>query len=153
MMSSISGCTSTGDSPGANTYSQNGSNWEWRSPEYIGYSDGSQRSPQATQFLYTKQYSNQTGPIEYNCWVRVPLQSENPERFQSKILGMPANVPWYVSNTVIKQQQLKKKYVTTALSTVRLSAHPNDPLNLRANPDTRRLRRHLPNDLPTRFHV
>jgi hypothetical protein len=34
----------------------------------------------------------------------------------------------------------------------RLSAHPNDLIiNLNELPDNRRLRRHLPNDLPTRF--
>jgi hypothetical protein len=36
----------------------------------------------------------------------------------------------------------------------RLSAHPNDLIvNLIALPDNRRLRRHLPNDLPTKFPV
>jgi hypothetical protein len=36
----------------------------------------------------------------------------------------------------------------------RLSVHPNDPVpNLMAQPDNRRLRRHLPNDLSTRFYV
>jgi hypothetical protein len=36
----------------------------------------------------------------------------------------------------------------------RLSAHPNDLIvNLIELPDNRRLRRHLPNDLPTRFLV
>jgi hypothetical protein len=36
----------------------------------------------------------------------------------------------------------------------RLSAHPNDVIvNLIELPDNRRLRRHLPNDLPTRFLV
>jgi hypothetical protein len=35
-----------------------------------------------------------------------------------------------------------------------LSAHPNDLIvNLIELPDNRRLRRHLPNDLPTRFLV
>jgi hypothetical protein len=36
----------------------------------------------------------------------------------------------------------------------RLSAHPNDlTVTLIELPDNRRLRRHLPNDLPTRFLV
>jgi hypothetical protein len=35
----------------------------------------------------------------------------------------------------------------------RLRAHANDLVNLIELPDNRRLRRHLPNDLPTRFLV
>jgi hypothetical protein len=36
----------------------------------------------------------------------------------------------------------------------RLSAHPNDlTVNLIELPDNKRLRRHLPDDLPTRFLV
>jgi hypothetical protein len=45
MMSNISGCTSTGDLPGANRYYPNGNIWEWCSPKRIGYSDPSQNSP------------------------------------------------------------------------------------------------------------
>jgi hypothetical protein len=30
----------------------------------------------STKFSYTKQYSNQFGPMEYNCWVRLPLQTK-----------------------------------------------------------------------------
>jgi hypothetical protein len=52
-----------------------GSNWEWRSPKCIGYLDGSQNSPQTIQFSYTKQYSNQSGTMEYNCGVWLPLQT------------------------------------------------------------------------------
>jgi hypothetical protein len=33
-----------------------------------GYSDTSQNSLQTTNFSYTKQYSNQSGPTEYNSW-------------------------------------------------------------------------------------
>jgi hypothetical protein len=48
------------------------------SPKCTGYLGGSQNSPQATEFLYTKQYSNQTGPMEYNCGEWLPLQTRNP---------------------------------------------------------------------------
>jgi hypothetical protein len=56
---------------------------------------------------------------------------------------------------------MKKKSAATALNIVlssqyspRLSAHPNDLIvNLMELLDNRRLRRHLPNDLPTRFLV
>jgi hypothetical protein len=32
-------------------------------------------TPQATKFSYTRQYSNQFGPMEYNCGVQLPLQA------------------------------------------------------------------------------
>jgi hypothetical protein len=47
-----SGCISMGNLPGANTYSQNESNWKWRSTKCIGCLDRSQNSPQATKFSY-----------------------------------------------------------------------------------------------------
>jgi hypothetical protein len=37
------------------------------------YSDASQNSPQAKNFSYMKQYSNQSGLMEYNSGVRLPL--------------------------------------------------------------------------------
>jgi hypothetical protein len=43
------------------------------SPKCIGYSDESQNSLQATNFSYTKQYSNQSALTEYNSGVRLPL--------------------------------------------------------------------------------
>jgi hypothetical protein len=36
------------------------------SPKCNGYSDASQNSSQATNFSYIKQYSNQSGLMEYN---------------------------------------------------------------------------------------
>jgi hypothetical protein len=58
-------------------------------------------------------------------------------------------------NGISKHQQLKKKSAATAQYTAPLSAHPNGPVvNLMEQPDNnRRLRRHLPNDLPARFLV
>jgi hypothetical protein len=54
---------------------------------------------------------------------------------------------------ISKYQQLKKKSDATAPQySARLSAHPNDLIaNLMELPDNRRLWRHLPNDLATRF--
>jgi hypothetical protein len=44
--------------------------------------------------------------------------------------------------------RLKAQYIAC------LRAHPNEPVvNLMAQPDYRRLRKHLPKDLPTRFLV
>jgi hypothetical protein len=55
-----------------------------------------------------------------------------------------------LSEGISKRQQLKKKSAATA----RLSAQPNGlVVNLMEQPDNRRLRRYLPNDLPARFLV
>jgi hypothetical protein len=77
------------------------------------------------------------------------------ERFQSKTLHMIVDAPWYVPNTVIRRDL----HIPTVKEEIQrysshCSAHPNDLIaNLMDLPDNRRLRRHLPNDLPTRFLV
>jgi hypothetical protein len=81
------------------------------------------------------------------------------ERFQSKALRMIVDAPWYVPNTVIRrglQTPTVKEEIRRYSSqySARLSAHPNDLIiNRMELPDNRRLRRHLSNDLPTRFLV
>jgi hypothetical protein len=70
------------------------------------------------------------------------------ERYQSKALGMIVDAPWYAPNTVTPRD------LQTPTVEEEISAHPNGlALNLTELPDNRRLRRHLPNDLPTRFLV
>jgi hypothetical protein len=76
------------------------------------------------------------------------------ERFQSKALCMIVDAPRYVRNTVIRralQTPTVKEEIRRYSSqySARLSAHPNGlTVNLTELPDNRRLRRHLPNDLP-----
>jgi hypothetical protein len=42
--------------------------------------------------------------MKYNCGVQLPLQKkEILERFQSKVLHMIVEAPWYVPNTVIQR--------------------------------------------------
>jgi hypothetical protein len=79
--------------------------------------------------------------------------------FQSKALHMTVDAPWYVPNTVIRRD-LQTQTVTEEIRryssqySARLSAHPNElVVNLIELPDNRRLRTHLPNDLPTGFLV
>jgi hypothetical protein len=80
------------------------------------------------------------------------------EHFQSKALRMIVDAPWYVPTTVIRrdlQIPTVKEEIRRYSSqySARLSAHPNYlVVNLIGLPDMR-LRRHLPNDLPTRFLV
>jgi hypothetical protein len=77
----------------------------------------------------------------------------------SKALRMIVDAPCYVPNTVIGrdlQIPTVKEEIRRYSSqySARLSAHPNDLIvNLIELPDNRRLRRHLPNELPTRFLV
>jgi hypothetical protein len=81
------------------------------------------------------------------------------ERFQSKALRMMVDAPLYVPNTVIRrnlQIPTVKEEIRRYSSQyrARLSVHSNYLIvNLVEIPDNRRLRRHLPNDLPTRFLV
>jgi hypothetical protein len=81
------------------------------------------------------------------------------ERFQPKALRMAVDAPWYVPNTVIRrdlQTPTVKEEIRRYSSqySAHFSAHPNDlVVNLMELSDNRRLRRHLPNELPTRFLV
>jgi hypothetical protein len=77
------------------------------------------------------------------------------ECFQGKVLRMITDAPWYVPNLAFRQdlQITSVKEEIHGFSTQyrdRLYTHPN---NLTAPPEHRRLRRHLPIDLPTRFNV
>jgi hypothetical protein len=76
------------------------------------------------------------------------------ERFQSKTLRVTVDAPLYMPNTVIRRDlhiPTVKQEIQCYSSqySARLSAHPNDLIaKLMELP---RLRRHLPNDLPTDF--
>jgi hypothetical protein len=82
------------------------------------------------------------------------------EHLQLKALRMIVYAPWYVPNTAIRRDlqtptvKVEIHRYSSQYST-RLSAHPNGlVVNLMEQPDNnRRLRRHLPNDQPTRFLV
>jgi hypothetical protein len=79
------------------------------------------------------------------------------ERFQSKALRMIAVAPWYVPN-VILQQDLQIPSVKVEIRrfsiqySSRLQTHPNSlGVHLTEPPEHRRLKRHLPTDLITKF--
>jgi hypothetical protein len=72
---------------------------------------------------------------------------------------MIVDAPWYVPNTIIRRD-LQIPSVKEEIShysshySGRLTAYPNDILlTLLEQPERKRLRRHLPNDLPTRLMV
>jgi hypothetical protein len=81
------------------------------------------------------------------------------EHFQSKVLRPIVDAPLYVPNTVIRmdlQTPTVKEEIPHYSSqySARLSVHPNDLVaNLMAQPDNKRLRRHMRNYLPTSFLV
>jgi hypothetical protein len=91
-----------------------------------------------------------------SCYViSIRFLSSFLKRFQSKALRMVVDAPWYVPNTVIRRdlrlptvKEEIRRY--SSQYSDRLSTHTNNLIQL---PDNRRLRRHLPNDLPTRFLV
>jgi hypothetical protein len=89
-----------------------------------------------------------------------PVARQRPRKKQlSKALFMIVDAPWYVPNMVVRsdlQMRTVKDKIRRYSSqySARLSAHPNDLIvNLIELPGNRRLRGHLPNDLPTRFLV
>jgi hypothetical protein len=72
---------------------------------------------------------------------------------------MILDAPWYVPNTVIRRDlqtpiiEVEFRHYSPQYS-ARLSVHPNDPVvKLVAQPDNRRLRRHMPIYLPTKLQV
>jgi hypothetical protein len=84
---------------------------------------------------------------------------ETLERFQLKTLRMITDAPWYVPNTIIRKD-LQSPTVEHEISRYSyhyskcLSVHPNELiLNLQVPPETRRLPKNLPIDLPTRFNM
>jgi hypothetical protein len=79
------------------------------------------------------------------------------ERFQSNVLRMIVDAPWYVPNLLIRRD-LSCPTVKEEISRYsshygdRLRTHPNHlAVNLLRLPDNRRLRRFVPTDLPDRF--
>jgi hypothetical protein len=79
------------------------------------------------------------------------------ERFQSKVLRLIVNAPWYVPNSVIRKG-LRIPSVKEEISrfsshyAVRLRAHPHELIaTLTEQPLPKRLGRYWPYDLLTRF--
>jgi hypothetical protein len=79
------------------------------------------------------------------------------ERFQSKVLRLIVDAPWYVSNSIIRKDlhiPTVKEEISRFSShyDVRISVHPNELIaSLTKPPIHRRLRRYWPHDLLVRF--
>jgi hypothetical protein len=84
--------------------------------------------------------------------------NERTERFQTKVLRIIVNAPWFVPNWVI-QQDLQTPSVEEEIKNfsekyhLRLSAHPNQlPTDLLKSHCVKRLKRFNPSDLINRFN-
>jgi hypothetical protein len=82
------------------------------------------------------------------------LEFEILERFQSKALRIIVDAPWYVANSHIRRElqmpSVKEEICRYSYQySARLTTHPNDQILTHMEiPGNRRLRRHVPNDLP-----
>jgi hypothetical protein len=97
----------------------------------------------------------------YGCqlWGTASISNiERTERFQSKVLRIIVNAPWFVPNWVI-QQDLQISSVKEEIKNfkekkhLRLSAHPNQlATDLLKSHCVKRLKRFNPSDLLNRFN-
>jgi hypothetical protein len=97
----------------------------------------------------------------YGCqlWGTASISNnEKIERFQSKVLRIIVNAPWFVPNWVI-QQDLQIPSVKEEIKNLsekyhlRLSAHPNQlATDLLKSRCVKRLKRFNPSDLTNRFY-
>jgi hypothetical protein len=108
---------------------------------------------------YNYKYDNYTRNVvsrSFGGCLRSPLLS-GCSVIKWKALRMIVDAPWYLPNTVIWRdlQTLTVKEEICRYSSqyrARLSAHPGGLIaNLMDLQDNRRLRRHLPNDLPNTY--
>jgi hypothetical protein len=155
-MSSISGCTLTGDLPGTNAFSQLGTNLT----KMYWLLGRKSKLPTSKKLLIHKAILKPIWTYGIQLWGTASTSNiEILERFQSKALRMIADATLYVPNMVIRrdlQTPTVKEEIQRYSSqySARLSAHSNGlVVNLMELLDNRRSRRHPPNDLPTRFLV
>jgi hypothetical protein len=120
--------------------------------------------PVPDPLLLRKIWQQQHSHIQSNTQANLDLwntastsNTEILERFQSEVLCTTVDAPWYVTNMVIRRDlhtltaEEEIRHYSSQYS-ARLSVHPNDlVVDLMAQPNNGRLRRHLPNDLINRF--
>jgi hypothetical protein len=104
-------------------------------------------------FLYYKEVLKPIWTYGIQLWGMASTSNiEILEHFQSKTLHMLVNAAWYGYPKYPTVKEEIQRY--SSQYSAHLSAHPNNLIaNLMELPENRRLRRHLPNDLPTRFLV
>jgi hypothetical protein len=108
--------------------------------------------------------SNPSGPTASNCGARPPHQILRSLSVSNPTLRLLVDAPWHVPNHRIRRDlhmpSVKEEiFRSSHRYYTRLTTHPNDqalallapPGTRHQAPGTRRLRRHMPNDLPGRF--
>jgi hypothetical protein len=150
---------STNDLPGTHIFLQNVNNLESLSPRRTGYLDVSPNSISNKFLIYSYKailktiwtYGIQLWGTTSNSYIAIL------ERFQSKVLRLIVNAPWYVPNSVIRKDlgiPTVKEEISRFSShyAVHLRTHANELIaTLTEQPTHKRLRRYWPNDLHTRF--
>jgi hypothetical protein len=147
---------STAALPGTHIFLQNVNNLESASPRCTGYSDARTNSLPSTPHLQS--YTQTHLDLGIQLWGTASNSNiEILERFQSKVLRLIVNAPWYVPNSVISKD-LRIPSVKAEISRfgshydVHISVHPNELIaSLTEPPIHRRLRRYWPHDLLTIF--
>jgi hypothetical protein len=130
-MSSISGCTSTGDLPGAKTYHKTEATGNELNKMHWLLGRQSKLSTSNNILIY-KAILKPIWTYGMQLWGTASTSNiEILERFQSKVLCTIAEAPWYVPNTVIRtdlQTPTVKEEIRHYSSqySARLSVHPND---------------------------
>jgi hypothetical protein len=145
----------TDDSHGTSTFLPSGNTSKSLSPSFIGCSA-------KVLTLYEQQtlkvilkpiwtYSIQLWGSASNSNIEIL------ERIQSKALRMIADAPWYVLNVILRQDlqipSVKQEIQRFSIQySSRLQTHSNSlAVHLTELPEHKRLKRHLPTDLITRF--
>jgi hypothetical protein len=152
----VLGYTLTGDLPFTNTFSQNRNNKESPLPKCSGYLYVSQNST-SNKFPIYKTVLKPVWTYVIQLWgTASTFDIEILECFQLKVLCMIVDTSWYVLNRVI-QRNLQTPTVKEEICryssqySARLSAHAKDLLEQLLY--KRRLWRHLPDNMPTRFLI
>jgi hypothetical protein len=148
---------STNDLPGTTSFLQNINSLVSPSPRCNGYLDASPNSTNNKLLIY-KVMLKPIGTYGIQLWVTT--SNSNVKIlvcFQSKVLQLIVNAPWYLTNSVIRKD-LRIPTVKEEISRfsshfdVRISVHPSELIaSLTELPTYKCLRQYWPHDLLTRF--
>jgi hypothetical protein len=150
--------TSIAALPGIHTLFPNVNSLDSRLPRCTSYSGASPNSLSTTKLLIYKVILKPFWTYVIQLWGTTSNSNiEILEHFQSKVLRLIVDAPWYVSNSVIRndlQIPTVKEEISRFSShyNVRITVHPNELIaSLTEPPIQRRLRRYWPHDLLVRF--
>jgi hypothetical protein len=145
--------------PGAHTFFLNVNSLDSRSPRCTGYSGAKLKLSINNKLLIYKVILKPILTYGIQLCTTSNSNIEILERFQSKVLRLIVDAPWYVSNYVIRNDlQIRVPTFKEEISrfsshyNARVSVHPNELIApLTEPPIQRRLHRYWPHDLLFRF--